>query len=37
MLTKDNVSINVDAAVYYRVINSRFAVYRNNNVVRSVT
>lgn len=37
MLTKDNVSISVDAAVYYRVINSRYAVYRNNDVEKSVT
>jgi len=37
MLTKDNVSINVDAAVYYRIINSRYAIYRINDYVRAVT
>ena len=31
IITKDNVSINIDAAVYYRVINPRFAYYRVQN------
>lgn len=31
MLTKDNVSINVDASVYYRIINPRYAIYRIND------
>ncbi len=31
IITKDNVSINIDASVYYRVVNSRFAYYRVQN------
>ena len=31
IITKDNVSINIDAAVYYRVINTRYAFYRIQN------
>lgn len=31
IITKDNVSINIDAAVYYRVINARYAYYRVQN------
>ena len=37
MLTKDNVSINVDAAVYYRVVNARYAIYRINDFIKAVT
>lgn len=32
IITKDNVSINIDAAVYYRVINARYAYYRVQNL-----
>ncbi|MCB0369025.1 MAG: hypothetical protein KDD45_06115 [Bdellovibrionales bacterium] len=31
MITKDNVSINIDTAVYYKVINPRYAYYRVQN------
>ncbi len=31
IITKDNVSINIDASVYYKVINSRYAYYRVQN------
>lgn len=31
VITKDNVSINIDTAVYYKVINPRFAYYRVQN------
>jgi len=31
IITKDNVSISIDASVYYRVINSRYAHYRVEN------
>ncbi len=31
IITKDNVSISIDASVYYRVINSRYAYYRVQN------
>jgi regulator of protease activity HflC (stomatin/prohibitin superfamily) len=31
IITKDNVSINIDAAVYYRVVNPRYAYYRVQN------
>ncbi|KRX09906.1 hypothetical protein PPERSA_05298 [Pseudocohnilembus persalinus] len=37
MLTKDNVSINVDASVYYRIINPRYAIYRINDFQTAVT
>lgn len=37
MLTKDNVSISVDAAVYYRIVNARYAFYRINNVVKAIS
>lgn len=32
IITKDNVSINIDASVYYRVVNTRYAYYRIQNV-----
>lgn len=32
IITKDNVSINIDASVYYRVINARYAYYRVQNI-----
>ena len=32
IITKDNVSINIDASVYYRVINTRYAYYRIQNI-----
>jgi len=31
IITKDNVSISIDAAVYFRVTNSRYAYYRVQN------
>lgn len=31
IITKDNVSISIDASVYYKVINSRYAHYRVQN------
>lgn len=31
IITKDNVSISIDASVYFRVINSRYAFYRVQN------
>lgn len=31
VITKDNVSISIDAAVYYRVNNARYAHYRITN------
>jgi hypothetical protein len=31
VITKDNVSINIDTAVYYKVVNPRFAYYRVQN------
>jgi regulator of protease activity HflC (stomatin/prohibitin superfamily) len=31
IITKDNVSLNIDASVYYRVINARYAFYRVQN------
>ena len=31
IITKDNVSINIDASVYYKVVNSRYAYYRVQN------
>jgi erythrocyte band 7 integral membrane protein len=36
IITKDNVSINIDASVYYRVINSRFAHYRVHGYARAI-
>lgn len=32
IITKDNVSINIDASVYYRVVNARYAFYRVQNI-----
>jgi erythrocyte band 7 integral membrane protein len=32
IITKDNVSINIDASVYFRVINARYAYYRVQNL-----
>ena len=32
IITKDNVSINIDAAVYYRVVNARYTYYRVQNL-----
>lgn len=31
IITKDNVSISIDAAVYFRVVNPRYAYYRVQN------
>ena len=31
VITKDNVSINIDTAVYYKVVNPRYAYYRVQN------
>jgi regulator of protease activity HflC (stomatin/prohibitin superfamily) len=31
IITKDNVSINIDASVYFKVVNSRYAYYRVQN------
>jgi erythrocyte band 7 integral membrane protein len=31
VITKDNVMISIDASVYYRIMNSRFAYYRVQN------
>lgn len=36
IITKDNVSINIDASVYYRVINSRYAYYRVQGYNRAI-
>jgi erythrocyte band 7 integral membrane protein len=36
IITKDNVSINIDASVYYRVINSRYAHYRVQGYTRAI-
>lgn len=36
IITKDNVSISIDAAVYYRVVNSRFAFYRVMDFERAI-
>ena len=32
IITRDNVSINIDASVYYRVVNARYAYYRVQNL-----
>lgn len=32
IITKDNVSISIDASVYYRVVNTRYAYYRIQNL-----
>jgi len=32
ILTKDNVSILIDASVYYRIVNARYATYRVVNI-----
>ncbi|CAK91706.1 unnamed protein product (macronuclear) [Paramecium tetraurelia] len=40
VMTKDNVTISIDASVYYRIKTSRFAVYRVENydqAVRQIT
>lgn len=37
IITKDNVSISIDASVYYRVVNSRFAFYRVVDFERAIT
>ena len=37
MITKDNVAISIDAAVYYKVVNSRYASYRVANVIQAVS
>lgn len=36
IITKDNVSISIDASVYYRVINSRYAFYRVQGYSRAI-
>ena len=36
IITKDNVSINIDASVYYRVINARYAFYRVQNISAAI-
>jgi hypothetical protein len=37
IITKDNVSINIDAAVYYRVTVPRFAYYRVQNFSAAIS
>ena len=36
IITKDNVSIQIDASVYYRVVNSRYAFYRVQDYRRAI-
>ena len=36
IITKDNVSINIDASVYYRIVNTRYAHYRVQNLAMSI-
>lgn len=36
IITKDNVSINIDASVYYKVINARYAYYRVQNFNQAI-
>jgi erythrocyte band 7 integral membrane protein len=36
IITKDNVSINIDASVYYRVSNARYAYYRVQNFSQAI-
>ena len=31
VITKDNVMISIDASVYYKITNSKFAYYRVQN------
>ena len=37
IITKDNVSINIDAAVYYRILNARYAYYRIQNLAAAIS
>ena len=36
ILTKDNITVNIDTCVYYRIIDPRIATYRIANIVMSV-
>lgn len=36
ILTKDNITVNIDTCVYYRIIDPRVATYRIANIVMSV-
>lgn len=36
VMTKDNVTISIDASVYYRIKTARFAVYRVENYDQAV-
>lgn len=37
IITKDNVSINIDASAYYRVITARYAYYRVQNFTTAIS
>lgn len=37
VLTKDNISVSIDAAVYFKIINARYAIYRVEDVKFAVT
>ncbi len=35
-MTKDNILISIDAAVYYRIDNARYSTYRVQSIVSAV-
>ena len=36
IMTKDNVTINIDTSVYYKIVTSRYAAYRVENIELAV-
>ena len=36
ILTKDNITANIDTCVYYRIVDPKVATYRIANIVMSV-
>lgn len=36
IMTKDNVTISIDASVYYHIVNSRYSIYRVQRVEEAV-
>lgn len=36
ILTKDNITVNIDTCVYYRVIDAKVAYYTITNMLQSV-
>lgn len=36
ILTKDNITVNIDTSVYYRIVDAKMAYYTLENIMASV-